>query len=379
MSKIIRLSKSCLSSKEKRLVKEILDKEFLGMGPEVKYFENELKSFFNREVVCFNSGTAALQVALQSIGIKANDEVLVPSITYVASFQAISATGARPIICDIDTNTLQISIKSIKKNFSKKTKVIMPVHFSGAVGNFNEIISFAKKKNIRIIEDAAHAFGTKFKKRKIGSFGDITCFSFDGIKNITSGEGGCLVTNDKKVIKLARDIRLLGVSNDSNKRYLGHRSWISDVKIQGWRYHMSDINAAIGRAQLSRFNYFSKTRRELCKFYDKQFLNQHLIQTFKRNYNEEVPHIYVIRIPNLKKRDLLRKKLQKFGIQTGIHYYPGYKFTKFKKNKRFFENTEKIYKELLTLPLHPDLSKNNIKFVCQKLDSILKSEKKIFK
>ena len=142
---------------------------------------------------------------------------------------------------------------------------------------------------------------------------------------------------------------------------------------------MSDINAAIGRAQLSRFNSFSKTRRELCKFYDKQFLSQHLVQTFKRNYNEEVPHIYVIRIPNLKKRDLLRKKLQKFGIQTGIHYYPGYKFTKFKKNKRFFENTEKIYKELITLPLHPDLSKNNIKFVCQKLDLILKSEKKILK
>tara|TARA_A100000164_G_C21898839_1_gene769419 strand:+ start:679 stop:1821 length:1143 start_codon:yes stop_codon:yes gene_type:complete len=377
--RIIRLSKSCLTTKEKSLVNKVLDKEFLGMGPEVKNFENELKDFFKRDVVCFNSGTAALQVALQSVGIKPNDEVLVPCITYVASFQAISATGAKPIMCDIDENTLQICLKSIKKNITKKTKVIMPVHYSGSVGKLKEINTLAKKRNLRIIEDAAHAFGTKFKNKRIGSFGDITCFSFDGIKNITSGEGGCLVTNDKKVINLAKDIRLLGVSNESNKRYLGHRSWINDVKIQGWRYHMSDINAAIGRAQLKKFNFFSKRRKELCKFYDKQFLNKTKIITFKRNFNEEVPHIYVIRILNLKKREVLRKKLQKLGIQTGIHYIPGYKFTKYKKNKKFFKNTEKIYKEILTLPLHPDLSKKDIKFVCQKLNLVLKTNLKKIK
>ena len=374
---LIRLSKSCLTSQEKNLVKKVLDKEFLGMGPEVNNFEKELKRFFQRDVVCFNSGTAALQVALQSIGIKSKDEVLVPSITYIASFQAISATGAIPVMCDIDINTLQICLKSIKKNITKKTKVIMPVHYSGSVGQFTELLSLAKKRNLRIIEDAAHAFGTKFKNRRIGSFGDITCFSFDGIKNITSGEGGCLVTNDKKVINLSKDIRLLGVSNESNKRYLGHRSWINDVKTQGWRYHMSDINAAIGRVQLKKFSFFSKRRRELCKFYDKQFLSNLRIQTFKRNFNEEVPHIYVVRILNLKKRELLRKKMQSFGIQTGIHYIPGYKFTKYKKNKFFFANTEKVYKEILTLPLHPDLNKKNIKFICQKLSLILKTNPKI--
>ncbi len=375
--RIIRLSKSCLTQKEKSFVKKILDKEFLGMGPEVKNFENELKVFFKRDVVCFNSGTAALQVALQSIGIKPNDEVLVPSITYIASFQAISASGAKPIMCDIDPNTLQICLNSIKKNITKKTKAIMPVHYSGSVGKLTELISLAKKKKLRIVEDAAHAFGTKFKNKLIGSFGDITCFSFDGIKNITSGEGGCLVTNDRKVINLAKDIRLLGVSNESNKRYLGHRSWINDVRIQGWRYHMSDINAAIGRAQLKKFNFFSKRRRELCKLYDKQFLSINRVKTFKRNFKEEVPHIYVVRIKNLKKRELLRKKLQAFGIQTGIHYIPGYKFTKYKKNKKFFSNTEKIYKEILTLPLHPDLSKKDIQFICQRIELILKTNPKI--
>lgn len=374
VKKIIRLSKSCLSSKEKKWVKKVLDKEFLGLGPEVKKFENELSKFFKRSTICFNSGTAALQVALQAIGIKPDDEVIVPSITYVATFQAISATGAKPVMCDIDTENLQISISDIKKKITKKTKAIIPVHFSGSTGEIEKIFSYAKRKNLRVIEDAAHAFGTIRKGKKIGSFGDITCFSFDGIKNITSGEGGCLVSNDKHVIKLSKDIRLLGVSNESNKRYSGHRSWINDVKVQGWRYHMSDINAAIGRAQLTRFNFLINKRRELCKYYDQLFTSNDKIKIFKRNYKFEAPHIYLVRIPGLKKRELVRKKMQKFGIQTGIHYYPGYKFTKYKQDKKSFPNSEKIFKEIITLPLHPDLTRQNIKFIYEKFSQILKKK-----
>ena len=141
----------------------------------------------------------------------------------------------------------------------------MPVHLTGSAENLDKIYLIAKKYKLRIIEDAAHAFGTIYKKRKIGSFGDISCFSFDGIKNITSGEGGCIVTNDKKVFNRSKDIRLLGITNDSEKRYLGHRSWISDVKDQGWRYHMSDINASIGLAQLQKYNLLSKKRKKFVK------------------------------------------------------------------------------------------------------------------
>ena len=138
---------------------------------------------------------------------------------------------------------------------------------------------------------------------------------------------------------------------------------------------MSDINAAIGRAQLKNLIFFLNAE-ELCKLYDKQFLSINRVKTFKRNFKEEVPHIYVVRIKNLKKRELLRKKLQAFGIQTGIHYIPGYKFTKYKKNKKFFL-IQKIYKEILTLPLHPDLSKKDIQFICQRIELILKTNPKI--
>ncbi len=369
--KVIRLSKSCISKKEKNAVIKVLNKGFLGMGPVVKKFEAKLSKFFSRKVVCLNSGTAALHVALQASGISKNDEVIVPSLTYVASYQAISATGAKPVACDIDLENLHMCPHDLKKKITKKTKAIMPVHLTGSADNLDKIYLIAKKYKLRIIEDAAHAFGTIYKKRKIGSFGDISCFSFDGIKNITSGEGGCIVTNDKRVFNRSRDIRLLGITNDSEKRYLGHRSWISDVKDQGWRYHMSDINASIGLAQLQKYNLLSKKRKKICKIYDKEFKDNKYIKIFKKNYKDISPHIYIVRIVNLKKRDLLRKKLSLKGIQTGIHYFPNYKYRKFKDTPKKFPNTEKIFKQILTLPMHPDMTLKQIKFISRELKSLI--------
>ena len=172
---MIRLSKSCLSNKEFTNVSKVLKKEFLGMGNEVKLFENELTNFFKRQTLCVNSGTAALHLALQACSIKKGDEVLVSAVTYLATFQAITATGAKPVLCDVNLEDLNISLQSIKKNFTKKTKAIIPVHFMGHPCELKEIYKFAKKKKIRVIEDSAHAFGSFYKNKKIGSIGDINC------------------------------------------------------------------------------------------------------------------------------------------------------------------------------------------------------------
>ena len=256
----IRLSKCSLSSLEKKAVLKVLNKEFLGMGEEVSIFENNLTKFFGRKSVCLVNGTAALQLALQAIGIKSGDEVLVPSLTYVSNFQSITANNAKPIPCDIYPDSLLIDLSDAEKKLTKNTKAIMPVHYAGGVGNLNDIYKFAKKNNLRVIEDASHAFGSKYKNKLIGSQGDIVCFSFDGIKNITSGEGGCLVTNDTKILNTVEDIRLLGVNNDSQNRVINKRSWTFDVFEQGWRYHMSNIMAAIGIVQLNRFSFLSKKK-----------------------------------------------------------------------------------------------------------------------
>ena len=197
--KQIRLSKSCIGEAEKLAVMGVLDREFLGMGAEVQQFEQALTEFFGRPTVCVVNGTAALQLALQACDIGLGDEVLVQSLTYVASFQAISATGAVPVACDIDPATMTLDWHDAEKRLTSKTKALMPVHYSGGVGALDEIYAFANKHNLRVIEDAAHSFGCSRNGRKVGAIGDISCFSFDGIKNITSGEGGAVVTGDQDV------------------------------------------------------------------------------------------------------------------------------------------------------------------------------------
>lgn len=344
------------------------------MGKEVQIFEKNLSEFFGRDVACVNTGTSALQLSLQATGIGNDDEVLVQSLTYVASFQAISATGAKPIACDIEVTNCSIDLEDAKKRITSKTKAIMPVHYSGQPGELDKIYKFAQNYNLRVIEDAAHAFGSTFKNQKIGSFGDIVCFSFDGIKNITSGEGGCIVSSDKKVMNRVNDLRLLGVERDTEKRYSGGRSWDFDVQEQGWRYHMSNIMAAIGIEQLKRFPEISQKRKSLAKLYDSRLMIYPHIQIFKKDYDSIVPHIYPILIPEVFNRELVRRQLLENGIQTGIHYQPNHWLTFYKdSNTAFLPNTEKIYKGLLTLPLHCDLEEEDIHYVVDTLCSIVRN------
>lgn len=364
---LIRLSKSCLGAAEKQAVMGVLDREYLGMGAEVQQFEEALTNFFGRPVVCVNTGTAALQLALQACGIKTGDEVLVPSLTYVASFQAISATGAKPIACDIDPVTLTLDWRDAERRLTPRTKAVMPVHYTGGVGDLEGIYSFAHKNHLRVIEDAAHAFGTQYSGKLIGSFGDVACFSFDGIKNITSGEGGCVVCSDEQVLQCIRDARLLAVAKDTEQRYAGARSWEFAVEMQGWRYHMSNIMAALGSVQLKRFPEFAEKRQSLAKCYEKRLGNINGIKTLPHDYDRVVPHIYVVQIASLQDRESLRAKLLEQGIQTGVHYQPNHYLKYFQNEGLPLPVVERIYPELLSLPLHPDLSAKEVDFISEKL------------
>lgn len=371
---MIRLSKSCVSNAEKQAVMEVLDNEFLGMGAKVGEFEKQLSEFFCRPTVCVVNGTAALHLALQACGVGEGDEVLVPSLTYVASFQAISATGAVPISCDIDPIECLLDIKDANEKITPQTKAIMPVHFTGGVGELNKIYEFANIKGIRVVEDAAHAFGTTYQGKRVGAFGDISCFSFDGIKNITSGEGGCIVSDDVKVIDKIKDARLLGVEKDSSKRLTGQRSWDFDVSEQGWRYHMSEIMAAIGLKQLERFGDFATKRQNLCVRYTELLRDNQRIKTLPRDYETVVPHIFVVRITDLTEREKLRSRLTQIGVQTGIHYQPNHFLSLYKeKTSQKLINTEKIYPEILTLPLHPDMTIGDVEFVVKALEEALEN------
>lgn len=370
---MIRLSKSCLSDAEKKAVMGVLDREYLGMGVDVQHFEEALSNFFGRPTVCVVNGTAALHLALQGFGIGPGDEVLVPGLTYIASFQAVSATGAKPVACDINADTFLLDLNDANKRITKKTKAIMPVHYTGGVGDLDAIYRFSEKNNLIVVEDAAHAFGTTYKNNYVGFYGDAACFSFDGIKNITSGEGGCIVTDNEIVLQKIKDARLLGVVKDTDKRYSDERSWDFDTTAQGWRYHMSNIMAAIGLEQLKRFPELAKKRQYLAKKYDRLFSDHPIIHLIPRDYETVVPHIYVIRISGMKNRDKIKQKMLEKGIQVGYHYQPN-NWVSFYKNAKALplSITESVFPEIMSLPLHPDVSKDDVEYVARVLSEIVK-------
>ena len=373
---MIRLSKACLSSAEKASVLDVLDREYLGMGKDVQEFERKLSEYFGRPAVCVVNGTAALHLACQSVGLGAGDEVLVQSLTYVATFQAISATGAKPVACDIDPRTLTLDWRDAERRLTPRTKAVMPVHYAGGVGELAGIYDFAARNSLRVVEDAAQAFGTTYGGRAVGSFGDVACFSFDGIKNITCGEGGCIVTDDEHALAVLRDARLLGVERDTERRYAGERSWAFDVTAQGWRYHMSNIMAAIGSAQLARFPAFATRRKELSARYDARLAAHPRVCAIQRDPECVVPHIYVVRVLGLCDREGLRADLSDRGIQTGVHYQPNHQLTRFRDEIALpFPATDEVYPELVTLPLHADLQDSDVDFVCDTLTSQLDTVK----
>ena len=360
---MIKLSKACLGIEEADLVRDvILNEQYLGMGQYVKRFEEEVATVLGlssqHHVVAVSTGTAALHLALQALGIGPGDEVLVPTITYVASFQAIHATGARAIACDVSLNHGGLDVRDAALRITPATKAIMTVHYGGGCGDWDDIYALAHHHGLRVVEDGAHAFGSRHQGTMVGGKGDVVCFSFDSIKNITCGEGGAIVTADAAVAARSSDLRLLGIQNDTQARYLGKRSWDFDVVEQGWRYHLDNIHAAIGLAKLKKFNKMKQKRQDLMRRYYDGLREIGEVELFSLGAIEDLnPHILSIRV--LSQRDKLRTYLGDHGVQTGLHYKPNHLLSFFKQDScgksNPFPHGEKLYEQLLTLPLHPDL------------------------
>lgn len=368
---MIRLSKSVVGIDERDAVALVIDEGFLGMGKEVRLFETELQAYLktDAEVICVNTGTSALHLALQALDIGVGDEVLVPSVTYVASFQAIAATGAKPVACDVLEDTALIDLIDAETRVTPATKAIMPVHYASNTAGMADVYQFAQRHKIRVVEDAAHSFGCRRDGALVGSVGDLVCFSFDGIKNITSGEGGAVVSSDPHVIARIQDARLLGVGKDTEKRYSNERSWEFDVTDQGWRYHMSNIMAAIGRAQLKKIEQFGSVRQRLAQRYKDQLAEVDEITLLDIDYTDTIPHIFPVRVTGIH-RDILFNELNARGIQVGIHYAPNHLLSLFSTGQSL-PVAERLGRELMSLPLHPDVSDDDQNRIVSEIKNIV--------
>lgn len=364
----IRLAKSSIGDDEKQAVLGVLDREFLGMGAEVDEFESLLTEFFGRPTACLVNGTAGLHLALQACGVGQGDEVLVPSLTFVASFQAVTATGAVPVPCDIDSVTYTLDWEDALQRVTPATTAVMPVHYAGGVGDLDGLYSMADSSGLRVIEDAAHAFGTTTTGRRVGSFGDVACFSFDGIKNITSGEGGCVVTDDDEVIERVRRFRSLGVVTKRDGNPAEGILPEIDVLDQGWRYHMSNLMAAIGICQFHRREELAGRRRELARAYDRFLEDLELVSSIPHDYDEVVPFMYAVRIHGDHDISKLRASLYADGISTGAQYQPNHRHKLFSaRNEPPLPVVSEIYPRLMVLPLHPDLQMQDVAYICERI------------
>jgi len=367
----ITLHKPSLGEEEINSIKKVLDSRWLGLGLQVKEFEDEVKKFLGAKfLLAVNSGTAALHISLDAFGVGPGDEVIVPSFTFIATIQAILYCGAIPVFCDIYPDTLNTDIEDVRSKLTKKTKVIMPVHYGGLPCRMDDLLEIAKKNKILIVEDAAHAFGSAYKGKKIGTFGDATCFSFDPIKNITCGEGGAVATNNEKIFLRMQKKRVLGIDKDINIKNIAKSFWPYEITISGYRYHMNNINAAIGLVQLKKFNEFMRKKRMICQRYDQSLREIPALGIFVKNYEEIAPFNYVIKVS--KNRDKLMSFLRKKGIETGIHYIPNHLQPFLRKYHRALPVTEKIYKQILTLPLYSEMSENDAGMVIVALKDFFK-------
>ncbi len=347
---------------------------WLGMGPLTAEFERRIGQRLDvgpRPVVAVNSGTAALHCALLAAEIGPGDEVICPSFTYVAGHQAVTATGAEVVFADIEADTLALDAAAVEALVTPRTKAIMLVHYAGIPArDWTDIHLLAHRHGLRVIEDAAHAFGSKVAGRPIGSVGDLICFSFGPVKVMTSLEGGAVVGPTSASRQLLEEVRLIGVDSDTASRYAKGRNWEYDVRRQGYRYHLGSIPAAIGLSQLELVDEFIANRQRYCRRYNQALGQIDGLTVPGTDFADVSPYIYFVRVDDPEQRADLIAHLGARGVGTGIHYPGAHDFTFYKDARRGdLAMTEQAASTQVTLPLHSYMADATVDQVIEAVDS----------
>lgn len=352
-------------------------------GPKTKRFEQDFSDYLGDGVqsLAVNSATSGLHLALEAVGIKAGDQVIVPSYTFTATAEVVRYLGADPIIVDVEQNTFNISIEAIKNAINEKTKAIIPVHFAGLACNMDEIIAIAKKHNLKIVEDAAHAFPTTYHGRKIGTLdSDVTVFSFYANKTMTTGEGGMVVSKNPEIIERCKVMRLHGISRDAFDRYQSKTpSWFYEVIAPGFKYNMPDICAAIGIHQLKRIDAFQLRREKMARVYDEALKDLPLVlPQWPSNSNDiHAWHLYPVRLQSDAKinRDELIVKLAELGVGCSVHFIPLHRQPVWKEAYNLAEEdfsvSEQSYAHEISIPLYTKMTDEDQHFVIDAIRKIL--------
>jgi len=356
-------------------VAEVLRSGWITTGPKVQEFESALSEYLGgRTVRTFTSATGALEVALQACGIGPGDEVVVPAMTFAASANVVARVGARPVFVDVELSTRNIDPALIERAITPRTRAIMPVHFAGLAVDMERVYGIAARHKLRVIEDAAHAIGTRWNGRRIGSFGDLVSFSFHPNKNMTTIEGGALSLPSDAELQTVELQRFHGLVRDVEGN--------ADVLLPGGKYNLSDVSARIGLSQLSQLEGFNDKRRQLVARYFEQLRTDPPCLLPARGDEGHSWHIFAPLLP-LDRVDLTRgqfiEAMHERGIGVGVHYPALHLFTSYRKlgyKERDFPNAERIGRETVTLPLFPAMQLSDVDRVCDAVSDVLRAAKK---
>lgn len=371
--KIIKFSKPSIKNQDLNLVKKIISSGWLTHGKYTKLFEDSFSKFTkSKYAVTVSSCTAGLHLSCIAAGFKKGDEIIVPSMTHTATAHAVEYTGAKAVFVDVEPLTGNLNLKLIKKKISKRTKGIILVHMAGLPCELNQIVSFCKKKNITLLEDCAHALGTTYKNKHVGNYGLSGSFSFYPTKQITTGEGGMVITNNKNFYAKIRMLKAFGIDKDINER---KKQGDYDVKDLGFNFRMTDFQAALGYRQILSYKKNLKKRILIAKKYIAKFSLSRSIKftNFSKNHSYFIFQIFI------KNRDFVLSKLKEKKIGVSVHYLNplpkmSYFKNKYKLKARDYPNACNYADTNISLPVYPLLKMNQVDLICKTIIDLTKNE-----
>ncbi len=345
---------------------EALEMGWLGMGSYVQKFEETLASYMGLDckyLACLNTGHSALHLSLVLAGVGPGDEVVTPSFNCVSDFQAIMTCNAEPVLCDVLDDTLCIDIDSAERMVTARTKAVVIMDYATSQCDHERVQAFAEKHGLRVVHDAAHTFGSSYNGRKVGSFSDMTMLSFDPVKTVTALDAGVLVVSSEEELHRIHELRILGMGQPPAVMYQNKRAWTFHVNDIGYRYHLLNLHAAIGLAQLGKLDRISATRRASCRFYNEQLAGIADLRTPTIDFDNVTPFIYYVRVP-AETRDDFRIFLGERGVDTGVHWQPGHHF-KLLEHCRMdaIPVSDRAGNEIVTLPLHSEMAADDMEAV----------------
>lgn len=353
---------------------------WLTTGPNVKELERELAEYCGAKYVnAVNSATAALHLTLRAWDIGPGDEVITPVYTFSATANVVIHTGATPVLVDVRDSDANIDPEAIERAITPRTKVIIPVDFAGEPCQMDAILDIAERHHLKVLTDAAHSVGSNYRDRRVGSMGDATAFSFYATKNMTTGEGGALATNDQALSERVRVLTMHGITKDGWNRYTAGGTWRYDIAEFGFKDNLTDLAAALGRRQLKRLDEFNDRRARVVQRYFANLRDEeHVILPGFDEANHRAWHLFMVRIKNEQspvQRDDVITELAARGIQTSVHFIPLHYFTAYQKLERWqkgdFPVAERIFEGAISLPLFPDMTDEQVDEVCHALREIL--------